>query len=214
MIVDGFGIHAKLVGVVHPDPQTGQLTVVFDDLPQVPFEDFDLHLFASDRGLMATPTHCTHLHVDSRLHPLERSARRQTLAPALQPRLAARTGRPARPRSGPFQPRLVAGTSNPVAGAFSELPPEARPRRRRPVPRRPQLQDAARLHRRPARDQLLPGGGDRRAAASSRAAPSRRARAVRPRARSGPRTSPPGPGATRSTRSGRCTWRARSRAPR
>ena len=28
------------------------------DLPQVPFEEFNLHLFASDRGLMATPTRC------------------------------------------------------------------------------------------------------------------------------------------------------------
>ena len=38
---------------------TGQLTAYFENLPQVPFEDFQLHLFASDRGLMATPTRCT-----------------------------------------------------------------------------------------------------------------------------------------------------------
>ena len=58
MTVDGFGIHAKFVGSVHPDPATGQVAVHFDDLPQVPFDAFNVHLFASDRGLMATPTKC------------------------------------------------------------------------------------------------------------------------------------------------------------
>ena len=57
-IATGFGIHAKLVGSVKPDPVTGQLTAHFEGLPQVPFDDFQLHLFASDRGLMATPTRC------------------------------------------------------------------------------------------------------------------------------------------------------------
>ena len=58
-IASGFGINAKLIGVVRPDPETGRLTVYFEDLPQVPFDDFELHLFASDRGLMATPTQCS-----------------------------------------------------------------------------------------------------------------------------------------------------------
>ena len=59
MVVDGFGLHAKLVGSVRPDPVTGQVSVHFEELPQVPFNRFDLHLFSSDRGLMATPTVCT-----------------------------------------------------------------------------------------------------------------------------------------------------------
>ncbi len=33
MVADGFGIHAKLVGSFQPDPQTGQVTADFDDLP-------------------------------------------------------------------------------------------------------------------------------------------------------------------------------------
>ena len=59
MLFDGFGIHAKLAPDIVPDPKTGQVKVSLTDLPQVPFEEFDLHLFASDRGLMATPTRCT-----------------------------------------------------------------------------------------------------------------------------------------------------------
>ncbi len=71
MIFDGFGIHAKLSADVHPDPITGQLTVTMTDLPQVPFETFDLHLFASDRGLLATPTQCTLYTAASDLIPVE-----------------------------------------------------------------------------------------------------------------------------------------------
>ena len=58
MIFDGEGIHAKLAADFVPDPVTGRVTMSVQDIPQVPFEEFDLHLFASDRGLVATPTHC------------------------------------------------------------------------------------------------------------------------------------------------------------
>ena len=32
----------QLVGSVKPDPQTGEVTAYFEDLPQVPFDDFQL----------------------------------------------------------------------------------------------------------------------------------------------------------------------------
>ena len=69
MVFDGFGMHVKLVGSAKPDLQTGQVTVYFEDLPQVPFDDFDIHLFASDRGLMATPTACTIYLVSAHFFP-------------------------------------------------------------------------------------------------------------------------------------------------
>ena len=75
MLFDGFGIHAKLAADVHPDPLTGQLTVTMAELPQVPFETFDLHLFASDRGLLATPTQCTLYRRDVDADAVERHAR-------------------------------------------------------------------------------------------------------------------------------------------
>ena len=55
---DGFGTHVKLVGSVRPDPATGQLTLEFNDLPQAPLQEFNVHVFGSERGLFATPTHC------------------------------------------------------------------------------------------------------------------------------------------------------------
>jgi hypothetical protein len=120
LIVDGFGIHAKLVGVATPDPQTGQLTIHFDELPQVPFDEFELHLFSSDRGLMATPTACTFYTTEARFVSWD------SLLPVgiSSQAFGLNTG----PNGGecpgqvrPFKPHLEAGTSNPVAGAHSSF---------------------------------------------------------------------------------------------
>jgi hypothetical protein len=120
LVADGFGIHAKLIGSVQPNPKTGQVRVLFADLPQVPFEDFQLHLFASDRGLMATPTHCTIYTTSAEFFPWNASLAEQESTQvfslesgpngALCPGLVR-----------PFNPRLVAGTSKPTAGSFSNF---------------------------------------------------------------------------------------------
>jgi hypothetical protein len=120
MIFDGQGIHAKLFASARPDPATGQVTMLIEDLPQVPFEEFNLHLFASDRGLMATPTHCAIHGAEARLVPWN-----SILAPQIsRPVLSLTTGPQGRPCPGevrPFSPRLAAGTSSPVAGDFSSF---------------------------------------------------------------------------------------------
>ncbi len=59
MTASGLGINAKLEGSVRPNPETGQVTVFFENLPEVPFDEFDLHLFSGERSLMATPITCT-----------------------------------------------------------------------------------------------------------------------------------------------------------
>jgi hypothetical protein len=118
LIADGFGIHAKLVGSARPDPKTGQLRILFGDLPQVPFEDFELHLFASDRGLMATPTTCTIYTTAAEFFPwnasLAEQESTQTFSLESGPNGALCPG-----LVRPFHPRLVAGTSKPTAGDFS-----------------------------------------------------------------------------------------------
>jgi hypothetical protein len=120
LIASGFGIHAKLKGSVRPDPATGQLTAVFEGLPQVSFEEFELHLFASDRGLMATPTRCTIYTVEAMFFPWN-----DQLAPQTSRQVfdldSGPDGKPCPPEQRPFTPRLVAGTSNPTAGAFSDF---------------------------------------------------------------------------------------------
>jgi hypothetical protein len=120
LVAAGFGINAKLVGTVRPDPATGQVTVYFEDLPQVPFDDFQLHLFSSDRGLMATPTHCTIYEVEAHFFPWN-----PVLADQTSSQVFGLTSGPhgslCPGQKRPFNPRLGAGTSNPAAGAFSDF---------------------------------------------------------------------------------------------
>lgn len=66
---DGYGTHLKLKADVHPDPVTGQLTTVFKDLPQSPYDEFDLHFFGSERGLLATPNRCGTYAVETEFEP-------------------------------------------------------------------------------------------------------------------------------------------------
>lgn len=58
LVANGFGLHVKLPGSVVPNPGTGQVKVVFKDLPQTPFEEFNMHFFGSERGILATPVKC------------------------------------------------------------------------------------------------------------------------------------------------------------
>ncbi len=120
MIFDGFGIHAKLIAGVHPDPRTGQITLSVADIPQVPFEEFDLHLFASDRGLMATPIQCHGYAVESTFVPWNTGLASQHSEPFLSISEGP-TGRPCPGQVRPFNPRLVAGTSNALAGRYSSF---------------------------------------------------------------------------------------------
>jgi hypothetical protein len=120
MIFDGQGIHAKLSADVHPDPATGQVTVTLDEIPQVPFEVFNLHLFASDRGLMATPTQCTLYGSSSSLVPWNQTLSAQNSEPFVAI-TSGPNGRACPGQTRPFHPRLVAGTSNSRAGDFSSF---------------------------------------------------------------------------------------------
>jgi hypothetical protein len=52
------GTVAKLAGKVVPDPQTGRLTTVFEENPDLPIEDVRLHLFGGARASLTTPISC------------------------------------------------------------------------------------------------------------------------------------------------------------
>ena len=146
MVFDGFGIHAKLVGVVPSRPADRQVTI-----------DCRGPAAGAVRRVQPPP-----LRLRPRsggdadpLHASTRSKRdfipwNDTLPPQRSGPTSAstrgRTARPARARSGPstrawWPARRIRWRAN------SRASPEARPRRRRPVPRRPQLQDAAGVHR-------------------------------------------------------------------
>jgi hypothetical protein len=120
LTASGFGIHAKLEGALRPNPATGQLTVYFENLPQAPFEAFQLHLFSGERSLMATPTSCTIYTVTADFFPWDAALPDQRSSQIFGlnsgPHGSACPG-----QVRPFRPSLLAGASNATAGSFSSF---------------------------------------------------------------------------------------------
>ena len=78
LVANGFATHVKLAGTVTANSQTGQLTIDFPELPQTPITTFNLHIFGSERGLLATPTQCGTYPVTSTFTPWDASLSPQT----------------------------------------------------------------------------------------------------------------------------------------
>ena len=56
---DGPGLHLKIPGEATPDPSTGQLRAVFDNAPQQPFSDLELHFDGGPQAALANPQSCS-----------------------------------------------------------------------------------------------------------------------------------------------------------
>ena len=109
VVVDGGGVHVALPGDVHLDPATGQITTVFDGLPQVPFSSFALSFQGGPHAVLANPSACGSHTVSALLTPWSATGPKTATAsftidgectPALAPALAASAqstaaGRPA-----------------------------------------------------------------------------------------------------------------------
>jgi hypothetical protein len=118
LTANGFNVHVKLPGTVEADPHTGRLTVAFQNLPQAPFTDFNLHFFGSERGLLATPEQCGAYQVTSTFTPWDSLLSDQTSSQPFS--LTAGPGGsacPSSPRS--FSPTMKAGVLDKTAGKHS-----------------------------------------------------------------------------------------------
>ncbi len=78
LVANGYATHIKLAGSISANKQTGQLTISFPELPQTPLTAFDMHIFGSERGLLATPTQCGTYPVTSTFTPWDESLPAQT----------------------------------------------------------------------------------------------------------------------------------------
>jgi hypothetical protein len=118
LTADGYNVHVKLAGSAIANEQTGQVTVSFQDLPQTPFSDFNMHFFGSERGLLATPTECGTYGVKSTFTPWDSQLSEQTSTQFFTLESGpGGSGCPASPR--PFQPSFHAGVADATAGAHS-----------------------------------------------------------------------------------------------
>jgi hypothetical protein len=116
------GITIKLPGKMHADPQTGQLTTVFDDLPQAAVGKVRVNIKGGDRSPLATPDTCGQFATDGLLTPWS--------APESGPPTPASSSFEVTsgpngsacangPSDRPFDLGLSAGSSSTQAGAFS-----------------------------------------------------------------------------------------------
>jgi hypothetical protein len=120
LTVFGFGTAVKIPGSVHPDPQTGQLVVSFQNLPQAPFQEFDMHFFGSERGLLATPTQCGTYPVQTTFTPWDSALSEQTSTQFFD-LSSGPNGSPCPNGPRPFSPGFEAGVENNTAARHSAL---------------------------------------------------------------------------------------------
>jgi hypothetical protein len=118
LVADGFGLHVKLAGSVIPDPDTGQLVVSFKNLPEAPFERFQLHLFGSERGSLATPTKCGTYPVSTTFTPWNSALAEQTSVQYFTIN-SGPNGTPCPGAQRPFAPRFAASSEGSTAGAHA-----------------------------------------------------------------------------------------------
>jgi hypothetical protein len=109
LAADALGLHVKLPGDLEPDPQTGRLTAVFRDLPQVPVEEIDLDVWGGPRAPLQNPDHCGTYSTDFSFSPHSNDPAVAGHAD-MQITEGCNQG---------FDPSLRAGVTKPVAGAFS-----------------------------------------------------------------------------------------------
>jgi hypothetical protein len=58
LVADDLGLHIKIPGRIEPDPQSGQITAVFADLPQVPVSEIDFDIWGGARAPLKNPDAC------------------------------------------------------------------------------------------------------------------------------------------------------------
>jgi hypothetical protein len=118
LTADGFATHMKFTGSVKTDPANGQLTVTFDNLPQAPLTEFDLHFFGSERGLLATPDRCGTYAVNSEFEPWATGLPNQTSTQFFKITTGP-GGSPCPDAQRPFNPGFRASGAGNGAGAHS-----------------------------------------------------------------------------------------------
>ena len=112
------GISVKQPLRVEPDPVTGQLTTISEEMPQLPFSHFRLHFREGARSPLSTPQACGKYDVEAVLYPYS-GAEPTTTTSAFQ--IITGPNEAPCPSGGlpPFKPGLIAGTINNRAGSFS-----------------------------------------------------------------------------------------------
>ena len=112
------GLRVKLAGEGRLDEQTGQITTVFQDTPQVPFEELRLQLFGGPRGPVGTPALCGSYRTRTAFTAWSGAVSE----PESEPPFSITSGPghgPCLTSPQPFAPAFAAGSTNSQSGALS-----------------------------------------------------------------------------------------------
>lgn len=107
LVAHGPGIELKLPGEIYPDAQTGRITAVFDNNPQLPFSKLELSFKGGSRAPLVNPKTCG-----------EKTATSELTSYAGNTATDSNTFE-ITDCSGGFIPSFEAGMTNPLAGTFS-----------------------------------------------------------------------------------------------
>jgi hypothetical protein len=110
------GVVIKVAGEVRLDPVTGRIVSTFDDTPQLPFEDLELHFFGGDRAPLATPGYCGSYVTSASIVPWSGGGPAE---PSSTFDITSGPNGSPCPASLAFAPGLTAGTTSVQAGGFS-----------------------------------------------------------------------------------------------
>ena len=111
--IKGYGLDVKLEGSAVADPVTGQITATFDNLPQLPFSLFTMHLTGGPNAVLANPQACGVAATTTALTPWSGQPEAN---PASTFNVDFDGGGGACPASLPFQLGFSAGMSSTQAG--------------------------------------------------------------------------------------------------
>jgi hypothetical protein len=105
----------RLYGRADPNPSTGQVTAVFENAPELPFNDLKLNLFGGPTAALANPTACGPATSSSQIT----SYGGQLATPTSEFTVANNDGDESCPAAPSFAPHFSAGTTSPQAAGFS-----------------------------------------------------------------------------------------------
>jgi hypothetical protein len=121
--LSGDGVNVKLVLDAELNEQTGQIVTTVSEAPELPVSDFKLIFDGGERASVDTPTRCGIYDAEAVFTPWTAPLESSFAATAMLG-VSADVGGAVCPSSSgglPFGPDLTAGSTNPVAGAFTPL---------------------------------------------------------------------------------------------
>jgi hypothetical protein len=116
------GVFVKLIGTVHLDEQTGQITTTFNETPQLPIFSFKLAFSGGAQAALVTPPTCGSYQTDTDFTPWSTPASPDVLQSSVF-NITTGPGGAVSECTGPlpFSPTLTAGATTDQAGGFTNF---------------------------------------------------------------------------------------------